>query len=83
METSRTETPAIGCIQCGSEHVSWRVKRQPAAGHRPSQRALQLDCHDCGANWEEPLGPDGQRPQGARPDDGGSRNPAAAPPVAC
>ena len=45
---------APGCTQCGSERVTWRIKRNRAAA-RDSRRELLWTCGICGFGWTEPL----------------------------
>lgn len=44
-----------GCVQCGSERLTWRVKRARAGGAHDSKRELLWTCGACGHNWSEPL----------------------------
>lgn len=58
MEQPRRERPVNRCPECGGDRVAWRVKRLRASGRGIAHLALQLDCRECGASWEEGLGGD-------------------------
>lgn len=48
------ESPPF-CAQCGSARLTWRVKRNRAAGARDSHRELMWTCGDCHVSWSEAL----------------------------
>ena len=46
--------PRPGCPRCGGDRLTWRIRRNRAAG-RDSHRSLLWSCGGCGAEWTEPL----------------------------
>jgi DNA-directed RNA polymerase subunit M/transcription elongation factor TFIIS len=46
--------PQPGCLRCGGDRLTWRIKRNRSAG-RDSHRTLLWSCGGCGAEWAEPL----------------------------
>ena len=50
----KEELSTTCCVRCGGERLTWRIKRNRAAG-RDSRRELLWSCGGCGHEWTEPL----------------------------
>lgn len=53
-EMVMTETTQTRCTACGSERLTWRIRRDRAS-LRDSRRTLLWTCGGCGHEWTEPL----------------------------
>jgi hypothetical protein len=47
---------SIGCPECGSEHLNWRLNRSDAT-RSSGPRAFEWNCRTCGAIWAEAVAP--------------------------
>jgi DNA-directed RNA polymerase subunit M/transcription elongation factor TFIIS len=45
----------VGCPECGSARVSFRIQRRGRPRPSMSERSLIWECHDCRTRWSGPL----------------------------